>query len=138
MVVISSPPLPSPHFFFLVFLTTLNSSYATRTCVWFLLVGSFVFVIFCFGQVFSVGFLFIYFFVLGRFFLSVFCFYVCFFYLLSLFYFSQACALLLEEALSQLELNKSKMEQMAEQLRLADRWKPPRPFENSRNLTSLT
>ena len=97
----------------------------------------FVLLIFCFGQVFSVAFLFIYFFVLGRFFLSVFCFYVCFFYLLSLFHCSQASALLLEEALSQLERNESKMEQMAEQLRLADRCKPPRPFANSRNLTSL-
>ncbi len=61
-----------------------------------------------------------------------------FLFFLVFFFFSQAGALLLEEALSQLELHKCQMEQMAEQLRLADRCKPPRPFENTRNLTSLT
>jgi hypothetical protein len=38
-----------------------------------------------------------------------------------LFFFWQACAHLLQETLSQLEIMKDEMEKMAEQLRLADR-----------------
>jgi hypothetical protein len=51
-----------------------------------------------------------------------------FFFILSSLCFWQACALLLQEALAQLELKKDEMKKMAEQLRLADRFTPPLLF----------